>query len=72
MSFSYWMMPANHRSECFADGDVPFTDPQATLYPARELHSSGKRLNTEGFTGGYEAGFRDMWVEWCKRQGTVG
>ncbi len=31
-----------------------------------------KRPDTEGFTGGYEACFRDMWVEWSKRPGTVG
>ena len=61
------MMLANHRSECFADGDVPFADPQATLNPTRELHRSGKRPDTTGFDCGYVAGFRDMWVEWFMR-----
>jgi hypothetical protein len=61
------MMLANHRLECFADGDVPFADPQATLNPTRELHRSGKRPDTTGFDCGYVAGFRDMWVEWFTR-----
>ena len=61
------MMLANHRSECFADGAVPFADPQATLNPTRELHRSGKRPDTEGFDCGYVAGLRDMWVEWFTR-----
>ena len=29
-------------------------------------------LNAEGFTRKLEVSFRDMWVEWCQRQGTVG
>ncbi|MGI9108641.1 MAG: tetratricopeptide repeat protein [Opitutales bacterium] len=29
-------------------------------------------LDAAGFTRKLEAGFRDMWVEWCRRQGTVG
>lgn len=29
-------------------------------------------LDAAGFTRKVEAGFRDMWVEWCRRQGTVG
>ena len=29
-------------------------------------------LDAEGFTRKVEVGLRDMWVEWCKRQGTVG
>ena len=29
-------------------------------------------LDAADFTRKLEAGFRDMWVEWCKRQGTVG
>jgi protein O-GlcNAc transferase len=28
-------------------------------------------LDAAGFTRKLEAGFRDMWVEWCKRQATV-
>jgi len=60
-------MLVNHRSECFADGDVPFIDPQATLNPTRELHYPGKQLDTEGFDCGYVAGFRDKWVEWFMR-----
>ncbi len=66
------MMPANRWSECSADGDAPFTEPQAALNPTRELLRMEKRPDTEGFTGGYEACFRDMWVEWSKRPGTVG
>ena len=29
-------------------------------------------LDAAAFTRKLETGFRDMWVEWCKRQGTVG
>jgi predicted O-linked N-acetylglucosamine transferase (SPINDLY family) len=29
-------------------------------------------LDAAGFTRKLETGFRDIWVEWCKRQGTVG
>jgi predicted O-linked N-acetylglucosamine transferase (SPINDLY family) len=29
-------------------------------------------LDAAGFTRKVEVGFRDMWVEWCQRQGTVG
>jgi predicted O-linked N-acetylglucosamine transferase (SPINDLY family) len=29
-------------------------------------------LDAAGFTRKLEAGFRDMWIEWCQRQGTVG
>jgi predicted O-linked N-acetylglucosamine transferase (SPINDLY family) len=29
-------------------------------------------LDAEGFTRKLEVSFRDMWVEWCRRQGTVG
>ena len=29
-------------------------------------------LDAAAFTRQLEKGFRDMWVEWCKRQGTVG
>lgn len=29
-------------------------------------------LDAAGFTRKLEAGFRDMWVEWCRRQGKVG
>jgi CheY-like chemotaxis protein len=29
-------------------------------------------LDAEGFTHKVDTAFRDMWVEWCKRQATVG
>ena len=47
MSFSYWMMLANRWPECFADRDVQFTDPQAALNHAMELHRTGKLVEAE-------------------------
>lgn len=41
------MMLANRWLECFADRDVQFTDPQAALNHAMELHRTGKLVEAE-------------------------